>query len=65
VEATERKRNILDSISQYQECRAYPSRKNPASKKHLTFDVARSKSQNLSQCSIAARPPAEHPERRA
>jgi uncharacterized protein with ParB-like and HNH nuclease domain len=62
-----KKKKILDSISQYQECRAKPSRKNPASEKNLTFAVVGSKSQNLinlSQCIIAVRP-AVHPERRA
>jgi hypothetical protein len=46
VEATEKKKKILDSISQYQECRAKPSRKNPASEKNLTFAVVGSKSQS-------------------
>lgn len=54
------------SPSQHQNVQysTYPSKKYPASEKHLTFVVDGNRSWNLSQCSIAARPPAEHPERR-
>lgn len=43
----------------------YASRKKPASLRHLTRVVCGNKSLNSSQCSIEARPPAEHPDRRA
>lgn len=44
---------------------AYASRNTPASLKHLTIVDGGNKSLNSSQCNIDARPPAEHPERRA
>lgn len=43
----------------------YTSRNNPASLKHFTLVVLGNNSLNSSQCSIDAKPPAEHPERRA
>lgn len=43
----------------------YASRNIPASLKHFTFVVFINRSLNSSQCNMDARPPAEHPERRA
>lgn len=45
--------------------RNYASRNNPASLRHFTLVLPGNKSWNSSQCKIEARPPAEHPERRA
>lgn len=51
-----------------QECElmgTYASRNKPASLKHFTLVVLGKKSLNSSQCKMDAKPPAEHPERRA
>lgn len=50
------------SIKQY---KTYASRKNPASLKHFTLVDVGNKVRNSSQCIIDARPPAEHPDKRA
>lgn len=43
----------------------YASRNNPASLRHFTLVVPGNEFRKSSQCKIDARPPAEHPERRA
>jgi len=43
----------------------YESRNNPASLRHFTLVVLGNNSRNSSQCIIVAKPPAEHPDKRA
>lgn len=56
-----RKRCVNKSMSYY----TYASRNKPASLRHFTLVVLGNKFLYSSQCKMAARPPAEHPERRA
>jgi len=55
----------MSDVHDLWEIKAYASRNNPASLKHLTLVFLGNNARNSSQCSIVASPPAEHPERRA
>lgn len=56
---------LKQGITKKTELENYTSINNPASLKHFTLVLLGNRCRNSSQCKIEARPPAEHPERRA